>query len=145
MYSNYSEQDHLFLEVPATPEHIGLVRRQVADFTRRQRWGEEDADDLLLAVGEACNNAVNYGRKDVPDPRLTVSCRRISPDELHVDVSNQGNNFHPNLALLSCLPTTDIYATHGRGFGLMKALVDDVQVLSDGFNTTVRLCKSRTV
>ena len=33
-------------------------------------WSADDADALLLAVGEACNNAVNYGRKDIPDPRL---------------------------------------------------------------------------
>ena len=137
--------DHLFLQVPALPEQVGMVRRQVADFTRRQLWGIDDADALLLAVGEACNNAINYGRKDVLDPLLTVACSRMSSDELRVDISNQGNGFHPDLDVLACLPEADEFATHGRGFCLIMALVDSVEVLSDGVNTTVRLRKSRTV
>ena len=136
--------DHLFLQVPATPEQVGSVRRQVADFTRRHFWGVDDAAALLLAVGEACNNAVNYGRHDLPDPYLTVSCVRMSSGEMQVDISNRGNGFHPDLSVLACLPEADEFATHGRGFCLMTALVDAVEILSDGVNTTVRLSKSRT-
>lgn len=144
-HSEFADSDHLFLQVPAMPEQVGLVRRQVADFTRRQLWGVDDADALLLAVGEACNNAINYGQKDVLDPLLTVACSRLSSDELRVDISNQGNGFHPDLDVLSRLPEADEFATHGRGFCLITALVDSVEVLSDGVNTTVRLRKSRTV
>ena len=142
---NEPAPDHLFLQVPALPEQVGLVRRQIADFTRRQLWGIDDADALLLAVGEACNNAINYGRKDVLDPLLTVACSRLSSDELRVDISNEGNGFHPDLDVLACLPEADEFATHGRGFCLITALVDSVEVLSDGVNTTVRLRKSRTL
>ena len=141
---NGPASDHLFLEVPAMPEQVGLVRRQVADFTRRLLWGVDDADALLLAVGEACNNAINYGRKDADEPLLTVACSRLSSDELRVDISNEGNGFHPDLDVLACLPEADEFATHGRGYCLMTALVDSVEVLSDGVNTTVRLRKSRT-
>lgn len=133
--------NELSLEVPALPEQVGVVRCQIAEFTRRQAWGELDADDLLMAVGEACNNAVNYGGKNEADPRLFVTCRRLSSGDLQVDVRNQGNGFHPDTSKFGCLPE-DEFATHGRGFGLMLALVDSVQVLSDGQDTTVRLIKS---
>ena len=136
--------NELRLEVPATPENVGKVRRLVADFTRERQWDEMAADDLLLAVGEACNNAVNYGGKAFADPRLTVSCLCLAPDCVQVDVRNQGNGFHADLAHLGNLPEDD-FATHGRGFGLMLALVDDVQILSDGESTIVRLTKSRRV
>lgn len=135
--------ESFFLEVPATPESVGQVRRRLAEFTHYQAWPEEDAADLLLAVGEACNNAVNYGGKDFTNPILFVLCRRLTSDALQVDIRNQGNGFHPNLEQLGQLPDFDDFATHGRGFGLMLALVDDVQVLSDGGNTIVRLTKSR--
>ena len=131
------------LEVPATPESVGKVRRRLADFTRDQQWHEADADDLLLAVGEACNNAVNYGGKAYADPHIIVSCSCLDHDHLQVDIRNQGNGFHPDLKRLGDLPA-DEFSTHGRGFGLMLALVDDVQVLSDGGNTVVRLTKCRT-
>ena len=136
--------ESLHLEVPAVPEQVGKTRRAVADFLRLQSWNEEDAGDLLLAMGEACTNAVSYGGGGVADPRLIVSCRPLDPRRLQIDVRNQGNGFHPDLARCAQMPAAEAFATHGRGFGLMLALVDDVQVLSDGENTIVRLTKSKT-
>ena len=130
------------IEVPALAENVGQARHAVADYLRRWSWDADDADALLLAVGEACNNAVNYGGRGCADPRLTVSCLPLDGHRLQVDVHNQGNGFHPDLGECGRMPDTD-FATHGRGFGLMLALVDDVQVLSDGDNTVVRLTKSR--
>jgi len=136
--------ENLSLEVPATPESISQVRRQVDEFTRGQAWPEDDAADLLLAVGEACNNAVNYGGKTFASPCLFVSCRRLDSDQLQVDIRNQGNGFYPDLTKLCQMPDSDDFATCGRGFGLMLALVDNVQVLSDAGDTVIRLTKSRT-
>ncbi len=98
-------------------------------------------------MGEACNNAVNYGGRGCADPRLVVSCLFVScqplnGQRLQVDIRNHGNGFHPNLSKCGQMPIAD-FATHGRGFGLMLALVDEVQVLSDGDNTIVRLTKSK--
>ncbi len=134
--------DAFRIEVPATAENVGQARHAVADFLHRWAWGPDDADALLLAVGEACNNAVNYGGRGCTDPRLTVSCRSLDGLRLQVEVQNQGNGFHPDLDECGQMPEA-AFATHGRGFGLMLALVDDVQVLSDGDNTVVRLTKSR--
>ena len=94
-----------------------------------------------MAVGEACSNAVLYGGHDISDPHVRVTCVLPAPGRLQIDVQNQGNGFHPNLAALAALPPPADFATHGRGFALMRALVDDVQVLSDGHNTIVRLTK----
>jgi len=140
--SRLTESESFHIEVPAAPENVGHARRAVAEFLHRRAWGADDADALLLAVGEACNNAVNYGGRDVTDPRLTVSCQPLDNQRLQVDVRNQGNGFHPDLSEFGQMPDAD-FATHGRGFGLMLALVDDVQVLSDGENTIVRLTKAQ--
>jgi len=137
-----SDHDCLEIDLPAAPEQVGPARRAVADFLRRRAWGADDADALLLAVGEACNNAVNYGGGR-PDPRFCVQCRTLDGDRLQIDVRNRGNGFHPDLDSYGRLPE-DEFATHGRGFGLMLALVDSVQVLSGEGDTVVRLTKSRT-
>ncbi len=134
----------LHLELPAHPEQVGPARRAVAEFMRAQTWEGDDADALLLAFGEACSNAVSYGGRGEPDPRLTILCQCLDNGILQVDVRNQGNGFHPDLNVVGMMPDTDDFATHGRGFGLMLALVDDVQVLSDGSNTTVRLRKAKS-
>ncbi len=144
--SHLAESDRLpmelHIEVPAAPEHVGRARHAVAEYLHRRAWSEDDADAFLLAVGEACNNAVNYGGRDYAAPRLVVSCRPLDGQRLQVDVRNQGNGFHPDLSECGQMPDGE-FATHGRGFGLMLALVDDVQVLSDGGDTIVRLTKSK--
>lgn len=132
------------LEMPARPEQVGPARRAVADFMRAQTWEGEDADALLLAVGEACSNAVSYGGRGKSDPRFSISCLCLESGGLQIDVRNQGNGFHPDLNVVGTMPDLDEFATHGRGFGLMLALVDDVQVLSEEGNTVVRLRKTKS-
>lgn len=134
----------LALEIPAAPEQVGLVRRRVAEHARALAFGDDDVDALTLAVGEACNNAVSYGGVDAPGPTVSVICSLPKPNHIQIDIQNQGNHFYPDLAVLSALPDPGEFATHGRGFALMRALVDDVQVLSDGRNTVVRLTKSKS-
>ena len=134
----------LSLEIAAAPEQVGQVRHRVAEHAHALSFGLDDVDALTLAVGEACNNAVSYGGVGFPDPTVRVTCELCAPNRLQVDIRNQGNHFHPDLAALSALPDPDDFATHGRGFALMRALVDDVQILSDGQNTIVRLTKQRT-
>ena len=141
---NTQTSDNLFLEIGAKPEMVAHARHEVADYTRRQCWNNDDVDALTLAVGEACSNAVNYGGKGCDAAVVWVSCTKIAPDRLQVDIKNQGNSFHPDLAKLSVMPDAEGLATRGRGFALMYALVDDVQVLSDGANTTIRLTKSKS-
>ena len=133
-----------YLELPARPEQVGPARRAVADFMQAQTWDGDDADALLLAFGEACSNAVCYGGRGEADPRVTVLCERLDCGCLQVDVRNQGSGFHPDLSVAGAMPGAEEFATHGRGFGLMLALVDEVQVLSEGNTTTVRLRKAKT-
>ena len=76
---------------------------------------------------------------------VQITCRSLDSHCLQVDVQNQGNGFHPDLAAAGQMSDTELLSTHGRGISLMLALVDHVQVLSDGMNTVVRLTKSKTV
>jgi serine/threonine-protein kinase RsbW len=131
----------LSLEIPAEAEQISLVRTQVANHARFLAFGEEEVFDLTLAVGEACSNAVRYGGVGYDAPCVTITCLLSAPGRLQVDIRNQGNGFHPQVADLAALPDPSDYATQGRGFALMTALMDDVEVLSDGRNTIVRLTK----
>ena len=137
------DEDHLRLELPAAPEQVANARRAVAAFAARQSWQDNDTDALILALGEACSNAVQHSRPGAVNPTIVVSCRRLKSGCLQVDIRNQGNGFQPDLQALSLMPA-DEFATHGRGFGLMQALVDKVQVLSNGEDTTVRLTKFKT-
>ena len=93
------------------------------------------AEPLVLAVAEACNNAILHAAGD----DFTVS---VVVDNGHalVTVSDHGRGFIP--------PTNPEMpgpqATGRRGLALMEALVDVVDVVSDRAGTTVMLAQSFT-
>lgn len=134
--------DRLFLQFPALPSQVGAARHAIADFLRHQGWRQDDTDDVMLAVGEAGNNAVCYGSGEGSAAMVSIICTLLAPQRLQIDVRNQGNGFQADLDTLCALPDKD--ATHGRGFALMQVLMDDVQVMHDGPQTVVRLTKSRS-
>jgi serine/threonine-protein kinase RsbW len=117
------------------------MRRLVADHVRERGWSMEAVDEITLAVGEACNNAVNYGMGGGETGWVTVSWGLSEGERLTVEVRNRGGDFCPDLGELARLPEDD--ATHGRGFFLMEALVDEVWVWSEDDETVVRLVKTR--
>ena len=93
----------------------------------------EATERLVLAVAEACNNAVLHagGRT------FTVS---VTVDDGHavVVIADHGQGFEPPVHLSMPGP----YATGQRGLALMRALVDDVEVVSDDDGTSVVLGQS---
>ena len=131
----------LTIKVAAEPEFISVVRHQIASHMRTLALAEDMIDSVVLAVGEACSNAVSYGKAQSAQPKLLVTCSCSHQGNLQIDIQNEGNGFHPELASIAHLPNPESYATHGRGFALMRALMDEVVVLSKNGSTVVRLTK----
>lgn len=100
-------------------------------------------DDILLAVSEACANAVDHGG---PAPEYTVETD-LGPRWCEVRVSHKGRAPDDSLAeLLSGehdVPFPGIESTSGRGILLMRYLMDEVAFESEP-RTTVLLRKRRT-
>jgi serine/threonine-protein kinase RsbW len=93
----------------------------------------ETLDPLVLAVAEACNNAILHAGGDAFRVSLVVRGSQCT-----VTVSDSGRGFvppdHPRM------PSPE--AMSHRGLALMEALVDRVQVSSNAGGTTVVLEQS---
>lgn len=137
----------LRLRVPSRSEHVGEMRGAIAGMLCGLPLSDEARADILLAVGEACNNAIIHGKAEREDDALEVVCRVASntgrrPRRLEIDVQNPGNGFHPGRdTAVFAMPKAEDFTDHGRGLPLMRILMDDVQVLSVNGNTIVRLTK----
>ncbi len=131
----------LRLRFRAQTDQVGRVRQSVAEHVRRLGWTQDETEEVVLAVGEACNNAVSYGRTEDGDACVTLSAHHTSEGCLCIEIRNPGGRFEPNLDSLRLLPEED--AVHGRGFALMDALMDEVRVFTQGDDTVVRLVKKR--
>ena len=129
------------LQIPGLPEFIGIARHAVDAVSEQMRLPRDSRMAVKLAVGEACNNAVlhaNDGQRRV----VVVACRAF-PGALEIEVTNQGNGFHPGAG--TPMPRAEDLSEHGRGMPLMELMMDSVEYLSVDGNTTVRMRKNFVV
>ncbi len=129
------------LQIPGATEYIAIARRAIDVVGEQLCLPGSARAEVKLAVGEACNNAVQHTRGNgAQDGSVIVACR-VAPDALEIDVTNRGNGFHPETH--SQMPAAEVLAEHGRGMALMEMLMDSVEYLSENGNTTVRMRKKR--
>jgi serine phosphatase RsbU (regulator of sigma subunit)/anti-sigma regulatory factor (Ser/Thr protein kinase) len=126
------------LVVPNEAARIADVRAFVANFLVDVRAPVEDAQEMLLAVGEAVANACRHGRRPEGRSEIRVRCSIEGPD-VTVTVSDEGPGFDPAAMERHGLP--DRFASGGRGLFLMRQLVDSVSFETSPEGTTVRLTR----
>jgi serine/threonine-protein kinase RsbW len=109
---------------------VASARAFVRQALRAVQATPETLDPLVLAVAEACNNAILHATGDVFGVALVVEGARCT-----VTVSDTGAGFVPPRR--PRMPAPD--AAGQRGLALMQALVDRVEVSSNATGTTVVL------
>jgi serine/threonine-protein kinase RsbW len=135
--------DTVQLRVPSSHRYISVVRETVDAVSEQLNLSADDRMAVKLAVGEACNNAVDHALPSgaVP-PHLMTVCVSVQPDALEIEVTNHGNGWHPQNGV--AMPDPLGFAESGRGMPLMEMLMDSVEYLSGNGNTTVRMRKRLT-
>ena len=118
-------------ERAAVPSARAFVRRALGS----AGVPPETAEVVVLAVAEACNNAILHAEGDAFRLSLAVDGSQVT-----VTVSDSGAGFVPPVH--PRMPAPD--ATGQRGLALMEALVDRVQVSSSAGGTTVVIEHSLT-
>ena len=126
--------DGLHLEVPATPAHVGRLRRAVRGWLR-QALGDRDpdaVDNLTLAVSEALENAAEHAYADRDEPgTMTLSAQRdpSGPGTVVISVTDTGR----------WRPPSGGAGYRGRGLALIEELADAHTVRPGPTGTTVTL------
>lgn len=121
------------LRLPTDSAFVSVAREAVVSVARKLRFPEAEREALRLAVGEACNNAVEHS-----DARGMLTLRCLKDHEfLIIEVSNAGEGQLPETP--ATMP--DAGAEGGRGRALMEALTDGVEYQIGQGETLVRLKK----
>ncbi len=123
-------------ELPSAYASVAQARRAVGNFAQTCGFPAAEVADIVLAVGEACSNAVEHGH--APDGRLTV-CARFDGLALSIEITDQG----PGIAHAAATNETGPHVSFGRGRGIpiMRALMDGVIYKTSAGGTTVCLEK----
>lgn len=128
--------DLIQLKLPNRVEYLGVARLLVSGVANRMGFSFEEIEDIKLAVGEACTNAVKhaYEQEDGANS-LHLECR-VYEDRLVIEVADQGKGFTLDAAKKQ---TTPLYSgidqedleEGGLGLYLIHALMDEVVLDTD--------------
>ena len=125
------------LRIPSRPEFVGVARLAGSAVASRMDFDYESLDDIKLAVGEACTNAIQHASPGQVE-EITICCQ-MEEGRLVIEVLDRGLGFDP--AGCPKEPDTELHS-HGYGLLLIQALMDEVECKSSpGGGTLVRMVK----
>ena len=118
------------LQIPSEPHSINIIERLIDGMKNEFDIHEDAYGNILVAVTEAVNNAIQHGNALDPNKKVSVSYE-VDGDRISFTVSDEGKGFdYYNLPD----PTApeNIEKTSGRGVFLMKHLADQVIFSNNG-------------
>jgi anti-sigma regulatory factor (Ser/Thr protein kinase) len=113
-----------------SPAELAEVRRRLRRWAQLHTSDDRDADDVLIAAGEAVTNALRHG---VPPVRVRAE---TADDQARVHVHDRGLSPIPATAGYH-RPTPDL--DHGYGLWIARQLADTITTHTDLTGTTIAL------
>lgn len=129
--------DVIKLEIPSSPEFVSLARSVIEGISSCVGLGDGHLEDLKLAIGEACTNAVKFSGPGKPPVRVTY---RIDPQRVEIEVRNTGAEFHEEKRCPRA-PSIEQLPDGGLGIYLIDQVMDELTITSEGGETTLTMAK----
>ncbi|HYD10955.1 MAG TPA: ATP-binding protein [Acidimicrobiales bacterium] len=140
LHPNGPDERDTRVEVPIRPEAIVSARSAVRRAAVHAGLGGDRIDDMLVAVSEACTNALEANQRAGSTQPLLVTIT-VTQTSIEVCVTDTGSGFQPD-ALPQRPPLADpghLDIERGWGIQLMRELVDELVYDVTGPGTTVCL------
>ena len=125
-----TEKQTYSMQIVSQPESINLVEKLIDEIKSEYNIHEECYGNMLVAVTEAVNNAIQHGNKYDPEKMVHISYE-IEPDQIAFTVSDEGTGFD-YLNLPDPTDPENIEKPTGRGVFLMKHLADQIIFSENG-------------
>lgn len=123
------------LTISSKTENIVVVESLINDICDKFKISEDHYGNILVALTEAVNNAIQHGNKNNPSKHINISFN-IRPDHISFTIKDEGPGFD-----FSHIPDPtspeNIEKPNGRGVFLMKNLADNIEFEDNG--STVKL------
>lgn len=119
------------IQINAATNPEGIVERTIIDVCEQMHIGEEKFGNILLAVTEAVDNAIEHGNKNNPDKNVELSYHS-SPKEITFAVTDQGDQAHGfDITHVTDPTKPENPKNEGRGIFIMKTLSDKLEFLNE--------------
>jgi serine/threonine-protein kinase RsbW len=118
------------LRISSDTQNITLVERVIDDVCEAYKVNEDRYGNILIAVTEAVNNAIQHGNNNDPAKSVTIAYS-IDSAAITFYVSDEGNGFD-HTKLPDPTSPENIDKMNGRGIFLMKNLSDNIEFDQNG-------------
>jgi serine/threonine-protein kinase RsbW len=123
------------LSIPSDFEAVSQVENLVDDVCNRLGVNEDFYGNVLIAVTEAVNNAIEHGNRKDDSMEVNVAVGD-NPQEFCFSVKDQGRGFDFENLPDPTAPE-NILKENGRGIFLMKNLADEVEFEDAGRSVNI--------
>lgn len=100
---------------------------------------EDEIDDISIAVTEAVNNAIKHGNKEDSTKSIKIVFE-VETDRIKIRIKDEGKGFQLE-EVKDPRKNENLLKDDGRGILIMKALMDEVKVLSGNEGNVLQLVK----
>ena len=130
----------LHLRLPAETRLLSRTRQTVAGYLTDVGATDDAVDDVVLALDEACANAIRHGAQGDPDAAYALHAE-VTPECVRIEVVDEGPGVDPTR--LDAAPVAND-APSGRGLHLIRELMHDVSISPRGVDggTVVRMTRA---
>jgi PAS domain S-box-containing protein len=125
----YRHPAPLDVTFPAEASQLAPVRNALRAWLARCDLTRIEVQNVLVAAGEACANAIEHGHRHAPGEAVRLSAEAFA-DRLRLRVADSGRWKDP---------TPEPHANRGRGVALMRATMEQVTITPGPAGTTVDL------
>ncbi|HEY7752114.1 MAG TPA: ATP-binding protein [Ignavibacteriaceae bacterium] len=118
------------LKVKSRTENLASIRDFISSNAAKAGLSEEQIDNIMLAVDEACTNIIKHAYNSFPDGELSIKLE-YNKRKFTVVIIDFGKTFNPD-----AVPKPDLQRYYkerkvgGLGMYLMKTLMDEVKYTS---------------
>lgn len=127
--------DVITIKLPSKAEYVSIARLAASVISNTVGFDVEEIDDIKVAVGEACNNAVLHGKSEEEVYEIAF---KLSEEKVHIEVKDNGVGFDEDK-----YEEPDLNNLKGNGLGIyiMKSLMDEVDIDADDQGTKLTMVK----
>lgn len=118
------------LKFDSKADNIVIAEKLIDDVCAKYSVDEDYYGNILIAVTEAVNNAINHGNKQNSDKKVVVEFVDRG-DRLAFTVQDEGDGFD-HKALPDPTDPENLEKISGRGVFLMNQLADEVEFSENG-------------
>lgn len=124
------------LSIPAEAEYLDIVRLTLYGIASKMGFSYEEIEDMKVAVGEACNNAILHGYGAEASGQIHLAFERATDEELTIRIKDEGSSFlHTSESMGGHVLGARAATVHeltvgGLGLYLMQALMDKVEIVT---------------